>query len=85
MNLMETDASFLANEKLLKILVRPNSKKNEIMGVDTARNALKVNIAAPAEKDKANKEVIKFLSKLLKKKVRIVHGLKSKEKIIRIE
>lgn len=82
---MEADISSLAKEKLLKILVKPNSKKSEIIGVDVARNALRVSIAAPAEKDKANREVIRFFSKLLKKKVWIEHGLKSKEKILRIE
>ena len=36
------------------------------------------------EDNKANIEVIKFLSKSLKKKVKIVSGLKSKEKMIEI-
>jgi len=82
---MEFDASSLAKEKLLKILVKPNSNKSEITGIDMARNALRVNIAAPPDKDKANKEVIKFFSRLLKKRVWIEHGLRSKEKVLRIE
>lgn len=69
----------------LKIVVRPNSKKSEITGYDESREAVKVSIAAPADKNKANIEAIKFFSKLLKKKVLIKSGLTSKEKVLRIE
>jgi uncharacterized protein (TIGR00251 family) len=72
-------------DKILKILVRPNSRKSEVIGLDEARNCLRVNIAAPPDKGKANKEAIRFFSKLFKKKVRIISGLKSKEKLIKIE
>ena len=71
-------------EKILKIIVKPNSPKNEVVAVDEARNALRVNIKAPPDKGKANKEVIKFFSKLFKKKVEIVSGLKSKVKMLKI-
>lgn len=71
-------------DKVLKIIVRPNSSKSEITAVDKERNALRVSIKAPPDKGKANKEIIKFFSKLLKKKVEIVSGMKSKEKMIRI-
>ena len=66
----------------LKVKVKPNSAKNEIVSFDKNNNSLVVKIAAVPEKDKANRELIKFLSKKLKKKVRIVKGLKSREKII---
>ena len=66
----------------LKILVKPNSKKNEILGYDENRKAVKVAIAAHAEKGKANLEVIKFFSKLLGKPVKIKSGLTSKEKLL---
>ncbi len=69
---------------LLKIIVKPNSSKNEILGFDENKQALKVAICEPADKDKANKEVIRFFSKLLKKKVRIKSGLRSHEKILEI-
>lgn len=74
----------LINNNLLKIVVKPNSNKNEIIGYDEDKKAVKVNIKAPADKNKANLEVIKFFSKLLKKKVKIKTGLTSKEKILRI-
>ena len=66
-----------------KIIVKPNSSKNEITGFDNEKNAYRVNIKAPAEKGKANKEIIKFFSRLLKKRVEIVKGKTSKEKILK--
>ena len=72
---------YIKNNKL-KIIVKPNSKKNEIKEFDEERQALKVNIKALPEKGKANAEVIKFFTKLLKKEVRIISGLKSKDKIL---
>lgn len=49
---------------LLKIKAVPNSSKNEICGL--LDNALKVKIKAPAVENKANEELVKFFSKLLK-------------------
>ena len=69
----------------LKILVKPNSPKTEIVEYDVAKLALKVNVHARPEDNAANIEIIKFFTKLLKKKVRIKSGLKSKEKILLIE
>jgi len=72
-------------ENSFKIIVKPNSSRNEILYYDKERNAYRVNIKAKSEDNKANIEIIKFFSKLLKKKVRIVKGLKSKKKIIKVE
>ena len=69
----------------LKIIVKPNSPKNQITGYNESRQALKVNIKAPPEKGKANKEIIKFFTKILKKKIKITKGLKSKQKILEIK
>ena len=66
----------------LRIIVKPNANKSEILGYDESRQAVKVAIAAQPEKGKANKEVIKFFSKLLKRKIEIKSGLKSREKIL---
>lgn len=68
-----------------KIIVKPNANKSEILGYDKNKEALKVAITAPAKDNKANKEVIKFFSRLYKKKVTILKGLKSKEKLLKIE
>lgn len=68
----------------VKILVKPNSKKDELLGFDEEKHAYKVAIAAPPEDNKANIAVIKFFTRLTKKKVTIVTGLKSKQKILNI-
>jgi uncharacterized protein (TIGR00251 family) len=68
----------------LKILVRPNSPKTEIIGWDDSHEALRVNIHAKPEDNEANIEVVKLFSKLLKKKVVIKSGLRSKEKLLQI-
>jgi len=66
----------------LRVIVKPNSSKDEIVKLDDKE--LIVRIAAPPEKDKANKELIKFLSKRFKKRVKIIKGLKSRKKTITI-
>jgi uncharacterized protein (TIGR00251 family) len=65
---------------LLLIYVQPKAKKNAIEGVDEWRGRLKVRIAAPPVEGKANKEVVKFFSKLLGTDVSIVRGETSREK-----
>jgi len=70
--------------KKFKIIVKPNSKENKLLGFDAEKNAYRMEVNAKTEDNKANIEIIKFLSRLLKKKVRIKTGLKSREKIIEI-
>ena len=78
------DISKYINNGNLKIIVKPKSKKTEIIGYDNDKKAVLVNINAIPEDNKANLEVIKYFSKILKKKVRIKSGLTSKEKILQI-
>jgi len=57
---------------------KPNSEilsKNEVW---------KVNLKSFAQEGKANLELIKLVSKELGKKVKIVKGFKSKEKILKL-
>lgn len=75
---------FLQSNKI-KVIVRPNSKKNEILGYDEARQAYRVAIKAPAENGKANAELVKFFKKSVKKDVKIISGFKSKEKVLIVE
>ena len=77
-------SKYLSNNHLA-ILVKPNSKITEIVGWDVEKKALKVNIHAKPEDNEANIEVIKFFSKLLKKKVTIKTGLKNRNKVLFIE
>ena len=67
----------------LTITVKPSSPKNKLVNYCFNRNALIVEIKAPAENNKANIEVIKFFAKLTKKKVKIISGLTSKKKVLR--
>lgn len=68
----------------LKIIVKPSSSENKILKYDDSKQALRIAVKAQPEKGKANKELINFLSKLLKKKVKIIHGFTSKEKLLHI-
>jgi len=67
----------------LKIIAKPNSPKTEITEVD--KDSIKLNVKAQPEKGKANKEIIKFFSKLLKKQVTIKTGKTTKTKILSIQ
>ncbi len=76
-------AKFIKETKegtLLFIHVQPKAKKNAIDGIDEWRGRLKVKIKAPPAEGKANKEVVKFFSKLLGAGVEIVKGETSREK-----
>lgn len=65
-----------------KVIVKPNSRKNEMIGFDAAKNAYLIAIKERPENSKANIELINFLSRELGKKVKIKSGLKSRVKII---
>lgn len=69
-------------ESKFKVRVKTGSSKNEIIGYDETNRYYKINLKAKPVEGEANKELIKFLSKELKKKVRIVSGFTNKEKII---
>ncbi len=69
----------------LRVLAKPNAPKTEIIGWNENKKALRISINAVPDKDKANTELVKFISKLLKKKVKIISGLKSREKLLTIE
>ena len=67
--------------KRIKIKVIPNSNRDSIEEGDP----LIARVKEPAVKGKANKAVIKLLSKHFNSPVRIVSGTKSKEKIVEVE
>ena len=67
----------------IKIIVKTNSKKTQITSYDKIRKAYKVEVKAPPEKNKANIEIEKYFSKLLKQKVKITSGKTSKTKILK--
>ncbi len=71
---------------ILKVKVVPGSSSNKISGWENGY--LKVKIAAPPEKGKANDELIKFFSRLFgvrKNQIKIKSGHTSRLKLIEIE
>jgi len=70
---------------ILKVIIKPSASKNEILSYDENKQSLRISIKAPPEKGKANVELIKFISKLLKKKVEIIKGIKNREKLLKIK
>jgi len=66
----------------LTIKAKPNTKKTKITKVKN--NIIHLDVAAPAEHNKANIEILKFFTKLLKKQVTFVKGKTSKEKVLKI-
>lgn len=66
----------------MHIKVKTNAKKSEII---EDNGFYRVNVKSPPENNKANLEIIKLFSKKFNKKVKIIKGLKSKEKILKLE
>ena len=67
--------------KRIEIKVIPNSDVEEILDAEP----LVVRVKAPPTKGKANKAVIKLLSRYFNANVRIVSGTMSRRKIVEIE
>ena len=70
----------------LLIKVTPNASRSEITGL--SGGLLRVKIAAPPERGKANRELITFLSRVLgvkKAAIAIVKGETSRNKAITVE
>lgn len=77
-------SKYIQNGYLL-IVAKPNSPKTQIIEYDESKKALRVNVHAKPEDNEANVEIVKFFSKLFKKKVTIKSGTRSKEKLLKIE
>ncbi|MBI4779388.1 DUF167 domain-containing protein [Candidatus Falkowbacteria bacterium] len=75
-----------ANEVYLRVKARPNAAKTrfkEIMADET----IKIDVAAPAVKGKANQELIKFLAErfaVSKNNVKIISGAGERVKLVKI-
>ena len=70
----------------LKIIVKPNARKNEV--TRNADGMLVIRVAVPPIEGKANEKVIEVLSEYLnkpKRSISIVTGFKGKNKIIEVE
>ncbi len=69
---------------VLNIIAKPGKRETKIVRYDPEKGALVVEVGAVAEDNKANVELVKFFSKLLKRKVEIKSGHTSKHKALRI-
>ncbi|MHA1380338.1 MAG: DUF167 domain-containing protein [Candidatus Helarchaeota archaeon] len=72
--------------KEIQILVKTNSKKQEIQKISVA--SYEIWLKSKPERGKANKELIKLLSKYFEvpqNQIQIIRGLKSKNKTIIIQ
>ncbi len=65
----------------LSLHVTPHSSRNELV---EENGGLKLYLHAPPEKDKANKELLKFFKKELGLRVEIISGMKCREKVVRV-
>lgn len=72
----------LIEDGTLNVVVRPNAPRTEIAG--QIRGMVKVNVNAPPEKSRANYELVKYLNRLLRRRVKIVSGLGSRQKKLKI-
>ena len=73
------------NQARLLVHVQPNARRNEVVSFEDG--ALRVKVAAPPVKGKANKELIEFLSETLgigKSNIAIERGETSKQKLVAI-
>ena len=68
--------------RIITVKVKPNASKTRV--ISQSPEELVLAVSEPAEDNKPNIEVIKFLSKHFKANIEIVRGLKSKTKIVRI-
>ena len=65
----------------MNLKVIPNSAENKLVQKE---GKVILYLQAPPEKNKANKALIKFFKEHYNQRVRIVSGLKSREKVIEI-
>ncbi len=73
-------------ETRILLRVHPNAPRNEVVGFSDG--VLRVRVAAPPVKGRANKELIAFLSKILgvsKGALTIIQGRTSRNKVIAID
>lgn len=71
----------------LNVRVQPGAKQNRVVEKMTD-GTIKISLTAPAIEGRANQALIKFLSqhfRLAKNRIKIIRGLKSKNKVIEIQ
>jgi uncharacterized protein len=64
----------------LRVRVKPSARKTELLKVKGL--LVHIAVAAPPEDGKANAELERFLSKLLKRKATVKSGFTSRDKVV---
>ena len=75
----------VARRYSLTLHIQPNARRSEVAGLHG--DALKIRIAAPAAGNKANAELIEFLSETLavpKSSIVIRHGATGRRKVVEV-
>ena len=72
----------MIKNNILQIKTLPNASKTEIKAIE--EDIIKLAVAAPPEKNRANRELLKFLKKEYNIRARIKSGATSREKILEI-
>ena len=67
----------------LAIKVKPGAKETKVTAVEGG--LIHIDVAAPADKNKANIELLKFLKRETKRTARLVSGKTSREKVVEFE
>ncbi|MBI2175995.1 DUF167 domain-containing protein [Candidatus Woesearchaeota archaeon] len=75
-------AAAIKSSATIAVAVKPGGSKNEITGYSSGKKAWIIKVKAPADKDKANKELLRFLRKETGKAWMIKSGARSKEKVL---
>jgi uncharacterized protein (TIGR00251 family) len=69
---------------LVDIAVTPNAKRTGVKGLDPWRGRILLDVKERPVKNRANREIVDFFSKLFDADVRIVSGAKSREKTLQV-
>lgn len=75
---------YVKTHTTVRLIAKPNASETTVLGYDQNKDAFRISVSAPPNKDKANIALIKFLSRLLKKQVILVSGRTSKQKVVKI-
>ena len=68
--------------KTLRVVVKPNSRNNEIIGYSDEKKAWLISIKVAAEKNEANRELLKFIKKETGRRWMVKSGAHNREKTL---
>ena len=74
----------LKEKSAIMVIAKTNAVKTKIDSYDKSRSAYIMDVAAPPQDNKANVEIIRYLSRLTGKQATIISGATAKKKLIRL-